>query len=192
MFLETSIISIIIAKFRRGKFKNLESIEIKAWYLLFLAALIQLLLTFFKINDFSLMNISFENYFFYMHALSYILIILCVLLNIKKFYMKFFLIGVILNFLVIFSNGGQMPVDLNKIESLHIEDKLNIDEFDIKHKPIDKDTRLKSLSDIILISPPYPLPEILSIGDVFLMIGMFVFFQKEMIRKDQPKEKHLI
>lgn len=180
----------VVAKFRGGKINNLEDIEIKGWYLLFLAALTQFILSVFKKNDYSFLQLSFDDYFFYIHGISYILIIICVLLNIKKLYMKIFLIGVILNFIVIFSNGGQMPVDLNKIEKAHIEEKLNISEFDIKHKAIDENTSFKILSDVILIPPPYPLIKILSIGDLFLMVGIFVFFQSELVKRPKDKEEN--
>jgi len=45
---------------------------------------------------------------------------------------------------------------------------------------VSKDTKFVYLADIILIPRPYPLPKILSLGDIFLMIGVFVFFQEEM------------
>lgn len=182
MFLEPSIISIFIAKIRKGKFINLENVEIKGWYLFIISALIQAFLSIFKSMDISFGNIAFKDYFTYVYALSYVLMIICLALNIKKVYMKIFLIGVILNFIVIFSNGGQMPVSIKGIKGIDSGIDLPKSEFDIKHKQVDNDTKLVYLSDIILIPPPYPLPKILSIGDIFLMMGLFIFFQKEMLR----------
>lgn len=163
---------------------NLEHVDVKGGYLFIIAALIQASLSIFKRLDISFGNITFNDYFTYIYAFSYILMMICIVLNIKKLYMKIFLIGIILNFMVIFANGGQMPVSLDGIKGIHIETDLPKSEFDIKHKSVDKDTKFVYLSDIILIPPPYPLPKILSIGDVFLMIGLFVFFQKEMVKKE--------
>lgn len=185
MFLEPSIISISIAKLRKGKFINLENVNIKGWYLFIIAALIQVALSILKRIGFSIGNLTFKDYFISLHALSYILMITCIVLNIKKAYMKMFLFGIILNFLVIFSNGGQMPVSLDGISGIHSETKIPKTDFDIKHKSVDKDTKLVYLSDILLIPPPYPLPKILSIGDVFLMLGLFIFFQMEMIKNNK-------
>lgn len=182
MFLEASIISIFIAKIRKGKFMNLEEVDIRGWYLFIISALLQASLSILKKLDISILNITFNDYFIYVYVFSYILIMICVGLNIKSLYMKIFLIGIILNFIVIFANGGQMPVSLDGIRGIHIEANLPKSEFDIKHKAVDENTKLVYLSDIILIPPPYILPKILSIGDIFLIAGLFTFFQKEMLR----------
>lgn len=96
--------------------------------------------------------------------------------------MKLFLIGVILNFIVIFGNGGKMPVSLNGINGIYQEVELPERTYDIKHVALNKDTKFIYLADIILIPRPYPLPKILSIGDIFIILGTFVFFQVEMRR----------
>lgn len=183
MFLEPSIISIVLAKLRGGKLINLENVNIRGWYLFIISAIIQILLSFSKKMGLALGNLTFEDYFVYFHALSYLLMVICIIINIKRSYMKLFLIGIILNFLVIFSNGGQMPVSLEGVKGINNEVEIEERDYDIKHKSINKDTKFIYLSDIILIPPPYPLPKILSIGDLFLMAGVFVFFQEEMIIK---------
>ena len=181
LLLEPTILSIIIAKLRKGKFKNLENIDIRAWYLLLVAASIQILSSIIKKLGF-----EFENIFFYLHIFSYILMMACLLLNLKKNSMKIFLIGLILNFIVIFANGGKMPVSLNGIKGINdnIGIELPIGDFDIKHIGVTQDTKLVYLADIILIPEPYPLAKILSIGDIFIMIGLFVFLQEGMVIKE--------
>jgi hypothetical protein len=175
MFIEPSVLSIIIAKFKGGRFKNLETVEIKGFYLIAISALLQLSLLLFKKST--------SNYFIYIIAISYILLITVVLLNIKKVYMKLFLIGIILNFLVIMVNSGKMPVSITGFEGINTHTTLPEREFDIKHTSLNKDTKLKFLADIILIDRPYPLPKILSVGDLFIMGGVFFFFHSEMLRK---------
>ncbi|WFA07951.1 DUF5317 domain-containing protein [Tissierella sp. Yu-01] len=173
MFIEPTVLSILIGKLRGGYFRNIENVQIKGWYLLIVAALIQVLLSLFKVSEYLLLFIS----------ITYMLIILISLINIKKSYMKLFLIGVILNFIVIFGNGGKMPVSISGIKGIHQETTLPERTYDIKHVALNKDTRFIYLADIILIPRPYPLPKILSIGDIFIMIGTYMFFQVEMKRE---------
>lgn len=183
MILEPMVLSLIVAKIRKGRFKNLEKIEIKAWYLLLIAAGIQIIASLLKGIGFDTEIFNLDIVILVLHILSYVFMIVCVLLNISKNSMKAFFIGVILNFIVITANGGKMPVSLNGIRGINdnIGTELPSGEFDIKHQGITPDTKLVFLSDIILISEPYPLPKILSIGDIFIMIGLFTFLQESMV-----------
>lgn len=183
MILEPMVLSLIVAKIRKGKFRNLEEIEIRAWYLLLIAAAIQIIASILKGRGFSIEAFNMERALLFLHILSYLLMIVCVILNINKNSMKAFFIGIILNFIVIFANGGKMPVSLNGIKGINdnIGIELATSEFDIKHQGVTPNTKLVYLSDIILIPEPYPLPKILSIGDVFIMIGLFIFLQEAMV-----------
>ena len=156
MIIEPTILSVIVAKLRKGKFKNLENIEIRAWYLLLMAAGIQIISSILNKND------LFQNRIIYLHILSYILMIICILLNIKRNSMKFFLVGLILNFIVICANGGKMPVSLKGIMGINdnISRELTISDYNIKHQGITPSTKFPYLADIILIAKPYrPLEE---------------------------------
>ncbi len=185
MFLEPAVLSIVIAKLRGGRLRNLENIYIKGWYLFLIAALIQGLLSIGKKMDIALANKILGEYLIYVIVFIFSLMIASVILNIKKNYMKLFFIGLVLNLIVIIGNNGKMPVFLNGIEGIKngtgIDVQLTCREFDIKHEAADKNTKFVYLADIILIPEPYPLPKILSIGDIFLMLGVFKFFQEEMI-----------
>lgn len=182
MIIEPTIISLVVGKLRKGSIKNFEFIDVRGWYLLPISALFQLGLSLW--NRFGDFNIE-ANYFIFLHALSYLLIFLCIVLNIKKRYMRLFLIGTILNFLVIFANQGKMPVSLEGIKGIESQEEIPLSSLDIKHKGIDKDTKLVYLADIILIPEPYPLPKILSIGDIFLMLGIYSFIQEGMLERQR-------
>ena len=183
MIIEPVIISLLVAKIRKGKFKNIEKIEIKAWYLLLIAASIQIILSVLKAIGFGIQGFDLGNSFLMLHILSYLFMLVCVILNLSKNYMKAFLIGILLNFIVIFANGGKMPVSLNGIKGINdnIGIELPISDFNIKHQGVTVDTKFVYLSDIILIAEPYPLPKILSVGDIFIMIGLFIFLQEAMV-----------
>ena len=82
-----------------------------------------------------------------------------------------------------------MPVSINGFKGIRDETILPYREFDIKHMGINKNTKFKYLADIILIPKPYPLPKIISIGDIFLMSGIFMFFQEETFNKENEYPK---
>lgn len=188
MFIEPTILSIIIAYIRKGRFKNLADVHIEGWYFLIISGLIQAFLSIAKKLDLSWANILLTDYFIYILTLSYILMIITVVLNLEKKSMKLFFIGIILNLIVILGNNGKMPVSLEGIRGIRNETILPYRESDIKHVGISKDTKLVYLGDIILIPPPYPLPKIISIGDIFLMLGNFMFFQEEMVREKKKAD----
>ncbi|NMA49151.1 MAG: DUF5317 domain-containing protein [Tissierellia bacterium] len=183
MFIEPSFLAIVITKFKGGKLKNLENVEIKGFYLITISALLQLSLSLIKKTNVGLTEIINSNYLIYIILSSYILLIIVALLNINKFYMKLFLIGILLNLVVIMANNGKMPVSITGLKGIYTETELPEREFDIKHINVNKDTKLRLLADIILIDKPYPLPKILSIGDLFIMGGVFFFFHTEMLRE---------
>lgn len=180
MFIEPTILSIFISKIRGGKIREIENVNIKGWYFFIISGILQLVLSLIKKTNSLLGDKIITDYFIYLIIISYILIIVPVISNINKNYMKIFLIGIILNFIVIAGNGGSMPVSLEGIKGIHRESILEDREFDIKHTAVTSGTRFVYLADIILIPRPYPLPKILSVGDTFLIIGAFVFFQEEM------------
>ena len=190
MFIEPMLFSLILAKFRNGKLSNIEKLEFNKFYLILIAGFIQLTLSLLqKINP-PWASFILNDYFTYLHGLSYMLIFIAIIMNIKRPSMKLFIIGVVLNFLVISFNGGKMPVSITGIKGINSPTvELPIREFDIKHIAVTPDTKLVYLADIILIPRPYPLPKIISIGDLFLILGLFVFIQEILVLE---KDKKLI
>ena len=188
MFVEPMLFSLIIAKIRKGKFAHIEELELRKWYLILIAGGIQLALTILQKFNPSWARFLLYDYYIYIHGLSYVLIAICIFMNIQRKSMKLFVIGVLLNFLVISFNGGKMPVSITGIKGINSTTiELPNREFDIKHIAVTPNTKLVYLADIILIPRPYPLPKILSIGDVFLMLGLFVFIQEVMVLDEDKK-----
>ncbi|MDY0236153.1 MAG: DUF5317 family protein [Gudongella sp.] len=185
MFIEPSVLSIIIAKLKGGRFRNLETVKIKGFYLIVISAILQFSLSLTKRFNVEFLERITSNYLIYIILISYLLLIAVTLLNIKKVYMKLLLIGILLNLVVIMANNGKMPVSITGFKGIYTETELPEREFDIKHTNVNRDTNLRLLGDIILIDRPYPLPKILSIGDLFIMGGVFFFFHSEMLRKKE-------
>lgn len=174
MYLEPVLSSLLIAKIRKGKLSNLLNLELKGWYLFFISAVIQFIsnIAFFKLSgpfaEFVVSN------FVYIHAITFILILVGLVLNFPKQSMIVLFIGTLLNFAVITANDGAMPVVMDEYSLANIE-------LDIRHSILDETTRLPFLADIIKIPRPYPFPQIISIGDVFIMIGVFMFIQELLV-----------
>lgn len=187
MFIEPAIISVILVFLRKRSLKKLKNVNIKGWYILFISAGVQVLISL-SIKYNMLDNFVIKN-FKYLIILSYLFLIITIIMNIEKRYMKLFLIGILLNLVVISANEGKMPVSIDGVKGINEETTLPYREFDIKHIGIDSNTKFKYLSDIILIPKPYPLPKVISIGDIFLMLGIFIFFQEETFNMENEDPK---
>lgn len=100
-------------------------------------------------------------------------------------------IGVLLNFLVMAVNGGRMPVSLSASSVLgpYYTDMLSSGSVISKHFMMDANTHLSLLGDIIPLSKPYPRTQVISIGDVVMNVGMFLFIQNIMVVKRKKKAK---
>ncbi|MDR7857601.1 DUF5317 domain-containing protein [Tissierella sp.] len=184
MFIESIVLGFIVAILRKGKIRNIGEMHIKGWYLFLIAALIQGSISWLKGKNLILGTEFFDKYFFYIHLFTYLLMIIGVILNIKKNFMKFILIGMVLNFIVIFANGGKMPVSFKGAKGYeHYTEEMPDKPFDIKHSIISEDTKFVYLADVILLPRPYPLARIISLGDILLMIGVYLFFQESMVKK---------
>lgn len=181
MFIEIillSTISLFVLFLRKGKFdiSNI-CIEIKGCKILIIMAVIEIAAVFFfKIfkNNNLLMILS-------MSWLIYPAILIVTLLNIKKKYMKLFFIGTLLNFIAIAFNDFKMPVYIAQIATNSQATKIFLESGqDLIHSILTDSTRFKILCDIIAIPPPYPFAKTISIGDIFLLSGIFLFWQEAM------------
>ncbi|TLS53630.1 hypothetical protein FE782_04990 [Paenibacillus antri] len=112
----------------------------------------------------------------------YVIGLLFVGLNHKQPGFKTIFVGVFLNFLVMVLNGGAMPVSLEAASTLgsYYADMLQNNDVVYKHAKLMEDTRLPFLGDIIPIVAPYPRQVIISIGDIVMNVGIFMFLQKIM------------
>jgi hypothetical protein len=161
-------LSLVVVFVRKQKLKNLIAVNIKglaifaaSFFLQFLAILITTYFT-----DFFLSGYIHE-YFSFIHCISYQLLLIGMVLNIEKHYMRILFLGTLLNFLVIMLNGMKMPVYIpmgyeNAIENIQYLQSGK----DLIHTAMTEDTVLRILGDIIVLSHPYPFPKTISIGDI--------------------------
>jgi hypothetical protein len=103
-------------------------------------------------------------------AISYTLLVVFAVANLRLPGMPLVLIGVAANFLVIAANGG-MPVSESALIASGQEDIVRLlkDGSD-KHHLMDNDDVLTFLADVIGV--PKPIGQVISIGDVFMYGGL--------------------
>jgi len=124
-----------------------------------------------------------KDFAFYILILTYVLLLIGVLLNGKNRYVLVMGLGIFLNFLVIVLNGG-MPVSLETVAKYGSpEAALKIKQsFDFIHISMGSETLLKFLADIIPMPTLLPLGmSLISVGDLFISLGVFLFVQKQMV-----------
>lgn len=97
--------------------------------------------------------------------------------------------GTFLNFLVVAVNSGVMPVSDGALRAVNMIGALG--DNPVRHAIMTPETNLKFLADIIAV-PPISLfgvvtipPEVASVGDVIISVGVFILVVRFMRRK-QP------
>jgi hypothetical protein len=157
------VISIVVGWVRGGKLRNLTEIRVKLWWLLPLGFAL-LAASAFLPQDKHDLAVGLV-------LVSYLPLLLFVWLNRDMTGIWIAGLGILMNFTVIVLNSG-MPV---LIEAVQIAGGSSEPVLGAKHVILDESTRLPFLADII------PLPgAVLSLGDVFLAIGIGAFLEDQM------------
>lgn len=189
MLIESVASSLVVGKVRGGKFKDIGELNIKKQYLFIIGFGIEFLSVFLYAKNIWGLSGFFDKYFIFIHSLSYIIIFTGLVLNFNKRSMILIFIGALLNYIVIVTNGGQMPVSASGLSLLGMEPYLEMlkNNSVITHTLITDNTNLLFLGDIIPTPKFYPFSKIISIGDVFIGIGIFVLIQNGMLRRIKEK-----
>ena len=184
------IISIIIGLLRNGKLSSLSQISLKRTELIVLACLIQGGIIFLGSK-----KIKFVlDYSSYMIIFSYIVLLLAVWYNKKIKGINFITLGIIFNFIVIVANGGHMPVLLSSLYKAGLNDfALVLKEGTyVTHALITEKTLFGFLADVIPLSPPFPDPSVVSVGDFLMFYGVFSLIQNAMLKEELNPEAQFV
>jgi hypothetical protein len=170
------LLSFIVGFLRKGNLKGLSDLKLKGG-LIFPLLLILQFAVFALQNKFSPLG-GISGYIF---ILVYTLGLWFLFLNRNHQGLMIIFIGVLLNFVVMAANGGRMPVSAEAAAVLdpHYIEALRQGLYG-KHMILEQSTKLGFLGDIIPLSPPYPRSQVISIGDVIMNIGIFLFIQQLM------------
>ncbi len=177
MFTGTLIVAIIVALLRKGSFSRLAEFELNRLPFLLISAGLQFLLHALGARGWMV------EYAALIHGLSYVALLWMMLGNLQLRGMSLLTAGTILNFLVIAANGGRMPVWARGLELTGQEDMLLLLSADqsLTHQLMGDATVLGFLGDTLILPPPYPLPQVISIGDVIMALGLFILIQAAMV-----------
>ncbi len=103
--------------------------------------------------------------------------------------MKLIGLGLLLNFAVIMLNGGFMPITPEALIQTGYDSyapQLETGYRVARTKNIvmePGEARLWFLSDILVLPRPFPIPSVVSVGDVVIAAGVFFFLREPMFRK---------
>lgn len=175
-------LALAIAVMRGGRLVNLGDIELTAWWLLFIALGLQIGTRFLPDEDWS------EWAGVAMVLASFVLLMALVLMNRSKPGMWITGLGVLMNFVVIAANGG-MPVLPGAAE---VASGFTVADPDLsgtfKHVLLDENSRLTFFADVIPLRL-VGIGEVISLGDIFLALGLGVFLEHE-LRRPRRYFKH--
>lgn len=171
-----SIFSLTLLYFKKGKLNIMDfNIEIKCYKILIMMAVIEITAVFLfkKFSNNEILRILSMSW------IIYPAILLVTMINFKKHCMKLFFLGTLFNFIAIALNDFKMPVYIAETAAnSQATIALLQSGKDLIHSMMTASTRFKILCDIITIPPPYPFVKTISIGDILLLAGVFIFWQE--------------
>jgi len=183
------VIGLIVGLIRGGIFgalRGLSQLRLAAGWIFPLLLIFQFVFFYFQGR-----NEELQQYTGISIMVIYVIGLLFIALNRNQPGFKTIFVGVFLNFLVMVLNGGAMPVSLEAAAALgqYYVDVLQDNDVVFKHAMLMEDTRLPFLGDIIPIVAPYPREMVISIGDIVMNIGIFIFLQHVMTRSKSLPER---
>lgn len=167
-------VALTVAVVRGGRLSNLGDIRLRLWFLLPTALLMQgatVLLS----NDGWTATLGS-----WLILLSYLPLLGVVVINRDRKGMWLAGIGVLMNFVVIAINGGMPVLEGAAVVASGFQAGLDIG-ADFKHVVLDSSTRLAFLADVIPLRL-FGQGQVLSLGDVFLAVGLGRFLEAELRR----------
>jgi uncharacterized membrane protein len=177
MFVEALLIGILVGFIRKGRLSNLSELQIRGWILVVIGAFVQFVPI--LLNKFDLL----KEYHVYFPFGALVLMIGVLLFNLEKRGAWMILIGGIMNAVAIGLNGFKMPISLSGLQFSGLDaiaetivDKSVINYIDVN--AVENFTRY--LGKIIAIPSLYPFAKVLSVGDVFVMLGIILLISGQM------------
>lgn len=176
MFIVSLAAAIILGYILGGRIKNLENINLRAIYLIFISFGLELIIVICIRKG--LLSIGLTTYF--LDVIMYSMLLIFIILNRRNICIIIMGVGFLLNAVPIFLNGGAMPVSQEAIRVLGFSSNINSEGL---YTIIDSSTKIWFLGDIIPIS--FISSFIVSIGDIFAAIGLILLIVTGMKRKNK-------
>lgn len=183
MYLDIIVMGAVIGWFCKGSLKNLGNLPLKGIWLFIVLGIMELGMVFTQSPDrrmlYQLLIMG-----------SAVILLLLLIINHRIAGVKIITSGLMLNFLVMAVNGGRMPVEKWAAIVSGQGDYLPelVSEISSRHFLMATDTKLKILADIIPLPPPYPVPRVISIGDIFIFAGIIILMTWGMSNRTKQKQ----
>lgn len=180
----TIALAIIIGWLRRGSLNNFSDLRFK-YPLIGLAGLWMQVIV---INTDLRQLLKISPYEGIIYSLAYLMVFVFFLLNWALPGFSLVAAGCLLNTLVISLNNGQMPLSATAARlagqmTLYSRASSTAGKMWTTYTQVSDQTQIFWLGDIIPIPKPFPVPTVISIGDIFILIGIFWLIQKVMLEK---------
>ncbi|EEG77845.1 DUF5317 domain-containing protein [Dethiobacter alkaliphilus] len=167
------LLAVVVGLLRGGKLARLGDVSLKAMPLVWVALVMR-----------ALVGVVENAGFTYAPGLqiaAYILFFYAVWLNLAQPGIKLFGLGSLLNFVVIAANGGRMPVSADAIAAAGGSGTPTG-----THVLLTEGTRLWFLADVIALPRISPVAQVISVGDILIVMGVFLFIQRRMVGEEEP------
>jgi hypothetical protein len=165
-----------------GRVSNLAFVDVKWGWLAPLAFLMQAYLIFFPADRAGGLLSARA----LLLAVSHILLLAVVWRNRHLSGVKLIGLGLLLNFLVMVVNGGFMPITPEALVQIGYDGNASQLETGYivgrtKNVVVEPgEATLWFLSDLMVIPRPFPIPAVLSVGDLLIITGIFFFLREAM------------
>lgn len=167
-------VALAVAVVRGGRLSNLGDIRLRLWLILPVAFAMQAGTALLPDRGWT------ATLGFWLILLSFLLLLLVIVANKDRKGMWLAGLGVTMNFVVIALNGGMPVLEGAAVVASGFESGLSVI-GGMKHVPLEEGTRLAFLADVI----PFRVlgqGQVLSLGDVFLAVGIGRFLEAELRR----------
>ncbi len=179
-------VSVFVALLRGGHLGRLADLRIRYAGLVLAAVVLQYPLVYNILRDQAILGAPVATL---MMAGSYGLLLWAVWANRRLPGIPLVVAGMLANLVVMAANGGWMPItpealgrlnDLNRVVQIGHTAKV----WGAKNVMLARaETRLWWLSDIFVLSSPFPVPAVFSIGDVVIALGGFWLVQHVLVQR---------
>jgi len=184
---ECLIASVIIGLIRGGRLSRFSFVDFKRVWIFILALAVQTIIIVLGVGN----NQFVLKYTKELYILSYSLLFVGIIVNIRFRALWIIMIGSLMNFSAFLANGYKIPVSMDGLKLAGFTELYTFMEEGklILYTPITEATKYSVLGEIITIPAPYPYPQILSVGDLVIALGLFVFIQSIMLDEGLDRSK---
>lgn len=172
----------------KGKSIDLYGIRLQKTWLIIIAFLVQTITRLLGIS-----GVGFVlKYSLITQVVVFTLLFVCFWFNKKYIGLWFVGLGASLNAMVMLINGGRMPVSMEAMQRVGVKEGIDmiVSGMDNKHTVLDSTTRLGFLADIIYLPGFIGWGMwVISIGDLVVALGMFIFIFELCMGSMKQREK---